>query len=149
MLPLMENGDSSYLVISPSKVTYLSCYDLGLKYKVSLEKSGTHVSWAEGLSCGGCSMAPWQVEYSNVCAQRQPPHLVPSQVPVCYVVGSIKTYQAEVLLVLPNSLHLWGVQNRFIIWHALLCIFLVFFLGIGFKNEDGKHQRDMDQWDLK
>lgn len=134
---------------APGKVTDHSRYDLGLKYEVSLKKNSAHISRAEGMSCGGCTMTPWQVGYSSVCAQRQPPRLVSSQVPVCCVVGSIKTYQAEVLLVLPNSLHLRGVQNRFIIWHAFLCIFLVFFLGIGFKNEGDKHQRDMDQWDLK
>lgn len=42
---------------------------------------------------------------------------------------SIKTHKAEVLLVLPDSLHLRGVQNSLVIRHALLRIFLVLFLG--------------------
>lgn len=146
----MENGDSSYLVIgSPqqSDRSFMLWFGIEIQGEPG-EEWCTHFA-GRGSELWGCFVAPWQVGYSSVCAQRQPLRLVSSQVPVCYVVGSIKTYQAEVLLVLPNSLHLWGVQNRFIIWHTLLCIFLVFFLGISFKNEDGKQQRDMDQWDLK
>lgn len=29
------------------------CYDLGLKYKVSLEKTGVFIFWVVGGSCGG------------------------------------------------------------------------------------------------
>lgn len=58
----------------------------------------------------------------------------PSQVSVGCVLESIKTYKAEVLLVLPDSLYLWGVQNSLIIGHALLCIFLVLFLKTDFKK---------------
>lgn len=57
-----------------------------------------------------------------------------SQVSVGWVVDPIKTYKAEVLLVLPDSLHLWGVQNSLIIGHALLCVFLVLFLRINSKK---------------
>lgn len=63
--------------------------------------------------------------------------------PVGCVVDSIETYKAEVLLVLPNSLYLRGVQNRFIRGHALLCLFLVLFLGTDLKNQDGEHHREM------
>lgn len=146
----MKNGDSSYLVIGSSQQSdrsFMLWFEIEIQGE-SGEEWCTHFA-GRAWELWGCFMASWQVEYSSVCAQRQPPRLVSSQVPVRYVVGSIKTYQAEVLLVLPNSLHLWGVQNRFIIGHALLCVFLIFFLGIGFNNEDGKHQRAMDQWDLK
>lgn len=50
------------------------------------------------------------------------------RVSVRRVLGSMKTYKAEVLLVLPDSLHLWGIQNSLIIGHAFLCIFFVLFL---------------------
>lgn len=39
-------------------------------------------------------------------------------------------YRAEVLLVLTESLHLWGVQNRHIVRHALLSVLFVLFLSI-------------------
>lgn len=65
---------------------------------------------------------------------------VPEQVLRCFPVAfflpstmnqaleSINTHKAEVLLVLPNSLHLWSVQNNFIVRHGFLCIFLILFL---------------------
>lgn len=122
---------------------------LGLKYEVSLEKSRAHISGAEGGSCKGLLHDPLQGGCPSVCAQGQPPCPTSSQVPMGCVTDSIKTYKAEVLLVLPNPLHLRGVQDRLIIGHALLRIFLVLFLGIDSKNQDGEHHREMNPWDLK
>lgn len=39
-----------------------------------------------------------------------------------------KSYSAEVLLVLPHSLHLRGVQNCIVVRPGLLCLLLVLFL---------------------
>lgn len=69
------------------------------------------------------------------CPQRHPSCPASSQVPMGYISDSVKTHKAEVLLVLPDSLHLWGVQNGLIIWHALLCILLVLFLEVDSKKK--------------
>lgn len=37
-------------------------------------------------------------------------------------------HHAKVLLILSDPLHFWCVSHRHVVGHALLCIFLVFFL---------------------
>lgn len=135
MLPLQKNGDSSHSVPgSHQQSDRWGFHALIREWNVRGAWGRTACSFLrQRVGVWGCPGAPLRARCPSACAQKRPPRPVSSQVPGGCVVDSAKTYKAEVLLVLPNSLHLRGVQNRFIIWHALLCIFLVLFLEIDSK----------------